>query len=1029
VSTCASCGAESPEGFRFCGSCGASLEQTAPAREMRKTVTVLFCDVTGSTALGEQLDSESLRRMMERYFAVARDVLQRHGGTVEKFIGDAVMAVFGIPVVHEDDALRAARAAHELHEELGRLNVELKQEFGTELQVRTGINTGEVVTSEGGTLATGDAVNVAARLEQAARAGEILIGDATRQLAEGALELEAVEPVEAKGKSAPLVAYRLTGVRADAPAFERRFDAPFVGRDGELEQLGQAYARAVRDRSCQLFTVLGVAGIGKSRIVYEFVASRQEPVVLRGRCLPYGDGITYFPLVEILEQIAADEDLSGAIGADPAGRELLNTASAAVGLADEEIVAREDTFRAVRMLLELLAAARPLILVLDDLHWAEPTLLDLIDHVADWSHEAPILLLCLARPDLLDARPGWGGGKHNASTILLEPLSDGEANALIDNLLVGGDLTGSLRERIATAAEGNPLFVEQMLALIAQGEGSGDRDLVVPPTIQALLATRLEQLPAGERVAAERASVIGKEFWRAALAEIGGEAAALPGLVRKELIWPHRSPVFPTDDAYRFRHQLIRDAAYDGMPKELRAQLHERFAHWLEATRSEFDEIVGYHFEQAFRLKEQLGPVDDDAKALAKRAGRLLGNAGHRAYERGDTPAAVGLLTRATALLPQSDTRRPNYLVELGYALHDSGQLGAAAAAFAESADAARAAGERALEARARLGRLWIAIHSGEDFGPPLATARRELAVLEEIGDDSGLGEGWYVAAALESWLGNSELGDHAYAHAIEHASKAANRRIVNQSIGLRAMLQAWGFMPAEEGLRVCTELLAELAGTSVEPLLRTARALHLSFLGEHAAAQREHELAGTLADQFGNKLSRAGMNMGMADIALRAGRISDAEAAARQGDEVLEQLGEQGFRSTMAGMLAEALCRQGRYEEADEYAQLAADLSAEDDFDPEFRWRAVRARVLAHGGDLAGGERLAREALDVAGQTDWHLQRGQAWAVLAEVLELGGRTDEARTSYDQALEQFELKGSVADAEETRRQIAALGLG
>src|SRR5882724_13244878 len=350
VTVCSSCGAENPPGFRFCGSCGAGLAEAPSVREVRKTVTILFCDVTGSTALGERLDSESLRRVMERYFTLARNVLERHGGTVEKFIGDAVMAVFGIPVVHEDDALRAARAAHELREELGGLNADLQGEFWTELQVRMGVNTGEVVTSEGGTLATGDAVNVAARLEQAAEPGDILIGDATRQLAESALALERAEPIEAKGKSEPLVAYRLLGVRADAPGFERRFDAPFVGRSGELEQLVQAYARAVRDHSCQLFTVLGPAGIGKSRLVLEFVESQRDALVLRGRCLAYGDGITYFPLVEILEQIATDPELGRIIADDPEARALLNTVSTAIGLADEEVVSREDTFRAVRRL-------------------------------------------------------------------------------------------------------------------------------------------------------------------------------------------------------------------------------------------------------------------------------------------------------------------------------------------------------------------------------------------------------------------------------------------------------------------------------------------------------------------------------------------------------------------------------------------------------------------------------------------------------------------------------------------------------
>ena len=989
-------------------------------------MTILFCDVTGSTALGERLDSESLRRVMERYFALGREVLERHGGTVEKFIGDAVMAVFGIPVVHEDDAFRAARAAHELREGLRGLNADLLGEFGTELQVRIGVNTGEVVTSQGGTLATGDAVNVAARLEQAAGPGDILIGDATRQLAEGALELERVEPVEAKGKSEPLVAYRLLGVRADAPGFERRFDAPFVGRAGELEQLVQAYARAVRDRSCQLFTVLGPAGIGKSRLVLEFVESQPDAIVLRGRCLAYGDGITYFPLVEILEQIATDVELGRMLAADPEARGQHNTVSTAIGLADEEVVSREDTFRAARRLLEALAANRPLILVLDDLHWGEPTLLDLVDHIADWSREAPILLLCLARPEFLDSRPGWGGGKMNAATILLEPLSEDEAETLIENLLVGSDLSDRVRQRITASAEGNPLFVEQMLALLAQNDGNGNGDVVVPPTIQALLATRLEQLPSGERTAAERASVIGKEFWRTALVEIGGEISALPGLVRKELVRPYRSALFPVEDAFRFRHQLIRDAAYDGMPKELRSELHERFGRWLETNRSEYEEIVGYHFEQAFRLKEQLGAVDDELRALAGRAGRLLGRAGHRAYERGDIPAAVSLLTRAIDLLAPGDRLRLEYSIALGYALHDAGELERANGVFSRCVEEAEGAEEHALAARARVGRVSLSVITGAAFVSPLEATRAEIAKLDELHDEPGLAEAWYLVGNLEGWLGRSELSVRSHGTAMEYARKAGNRRLMGLSVGLPVMLQAWGFVAAPDGLRICDELLTQYEGTWIEPSLRIARSLYLSFLGEAEAAQDEHALGVELYRQFGNELLRAATGMSLADQRIRAGHPEEAEAAAREAVERLERLGEQGFRSTMAGFLAEALYRQGRYEEADEWAQTTADLAMEGDFDPEFRSRALRARVLAHRGEFDEAEKLAREAIEIVERTDWYLHRAQALSALGEVLELAGRREEARAAYEQAVEAFERKGVLPDAEQTRRRIAAL---
>jgi class 3 adenylate cyclase/tetratricopeptide (TPR) repeat protein len=1024
VTTCPSCGAENPAGFRFCGSCGAALEETVPAREVRKTVTILFCDVTGSTALGERLDSESLRRVMERYFTLARDVLERHGGKVEKLIGDAVMAVFGIPTLHEDDALRAARASHELREELRGLNADLQSEFGTELQVRMGVNTGEVVTSEGGTLATGDAVNVAARLEQAAEPGDILIGDSTRQLAEGALELEPVEAVDAKGKSEPVVAYRLLGVRADSPAFERRFDAPFVGRGGELEQLVQAYARAVRDSSCQLFTVLGPAGIGKSRLVLEFVESQRDAIVLRGRCLAYGDGITYFPLVEILEQVATDGDIGHVIAAAPEAPGLLNTVSTAIGLADEEVVSREDTFRAVRRLFETLAAGSPLILIFDDVHWAEQTLLDLVDHIADWSREAPILLLCMARPEFLDSRPGWGGGKMNAATILLEPLSEDEAETLIENLLAGSDLSDQVRRRIMASAEGNPLFVEQMLALLAQSDGNGE--VVVPPTIQALLATRLEQLPSGERIAAERASVIGKEFWRTALLEIGGELAALPGLVRKELIRPYRSALFPVEDAFRFRHQLIRDAAYDGMPKELRSDLHERFGRWLETNRSEYEEIVGYHFEQAFRLKEQLGPVDDELRALGARAGRLLGHAGHRAYERGDGPAAVTLLARSVDLLPPADPVRLQHLVELGYALFDAAELERAQATFTQAIDEAGTAGDQALEARAKLGRIFVHAQTGGAFAAPQEAAAIEIAKLEELQDDAGLAEGWYVLAAFQSWLGNSELGGASYQRAIDHARLAGNRRIVTAALAFRVLLQSWGFRNAVDGLRETDELLVTHAGTSIEPPLRLARALHLSFLGEHEASREDQILGSELYRQFGNELLRAASNMSRASSELRAGSLDAAEAAARQGIDALEQLGGTGFLSTTVGLLAETLYRQGRYDEAEKLAGRTAELAMVDDFDPLFRWRAVLARVLAQRGEFVEAEKLAREGVDIVEQTDWHLHRGEAFTALGEVLELAGRRDEARAVYEQAVDAFERKGSLPDLEATRQRIAAL---
>jgi class 3 adenylate cyclase len=1022
VAICAACGQENRPEARFCDSCGAALAAVEPERQLRKVVTVVFCDVTGSTALGERLDSESLRKVMERYFSVAGAVLERHGGTVEKFIGDAVMAVFGVPAVHEDDALRAARAAFELRDRLEELNMELLGGFGVELHVRIGINTGEVVTSGTGTLATGDAVNVAARLEQAAEPGEILIGERTRQLAAGALMLEAVAPVEAKGKSEPLVAYRVVGVETDAPAFVRRFDAPFVGRQTELSHLEQAYERAVRDRACHLFTILGAAGIGKSRLTNEFLARRNDATVLRGRCLAYGEGITYFPLVEILEAIAADPELSALIGRDPEAQRPLNQVASAVGLAAEPALSREETFHAVRRLFEAIARQSPLVVVLDDIHWAEPTFLDLVDHLVDWTRGASIFVLCMARPELLDARPGWGGGKLNATTTLLEPLSDEESDALVDNLLVEASIAPELRRRITATAEGNPLFVEQMLALIADDGANGL--LEVPPTIQALLATRLEQLPAVERIAAERASVVGKEFWRTALVELGGESSALPPLVRKELIRPHRSLLFPTEEAFRFRHLLIRDAAYDGMPKELRAELHERFARWLDEHRSEYDEIVGYHFEQAYRLREELGPLDERARNLALTAGRLLGRAGQRAYDRGDLTAAVNLLGRATSLLPSTEGRRVGWLVQLGYALRDVGELDRSTAAYLAAIDAAEQLGDAAGAARARIGAFRTGSQTGG--GADIAAIERELEVLVKVGDEYGQAEGLAVLATFQAWAGQSEAATTAFERSRELALRYGSLRLANVSFGFKTLLEAWGHLPAEEGLRRCDELLPQHRGTEAEGFLRNARGNYLSLLGEEREARAEAERSREIAREYGYGLQATGAAMSIADQALRAGHLADAEAVAREGLAELEALGEQGYASTLGAMLAETLYVQGRYEEAEQTARHVREIVAVEDFEPQVRWRSVQAKVLARRAAFEQADELSRDAVEIAAQTDWHRFHGDALADRAEVLELAGRTEDAVAALHSAIDLYDRKHARVEARRARQRLEHL---
>ena len=744
-------------------------------------MTVVFCDVTGSTAMGERLDPESLRRVMSRYFAEMRTALERHGGTVEKFIGDAVMAVFGIPAIHEDDALRAVRAAVEMREALTALNKELERDHGVSLAARIGVNTGEIVAGdESDTLVTGDAVNVAARLEQAAEPGTVLIGEGTLHLVRDAVVTEPVPPLEVKGKSEPLVAFRLVEVTAGVAGVARRLGSPMVGRERELARLRQTFEAAIADRSCQLFTILGTPGVGKSRLVEEFLGSLGDATVLRGRCLPYGEGITFFPVGEVVKEAAGLEDfdppeeierkICAVLGTDgPACSTLAQLFAAA-----EHDSSVEETFWAIRSFLEAVAQTAPLAVVFDDIHWGEPTFLDLIEHIADWAREAPIFVLCLARPELLDERAGWGGGKFNATTILLEPLSDDQCGDLIGNMLGRAALPDEARDRILAAAEGTPLFVEEMLSMliddgllarvddrwVATGALS---DLRVPPTIQALLAARLDQLTADERAAIQRAAVCGKQFHVGAVAALldadGREVRpTLMTLVRRDLIRPDRS-MLAGEDAFRFRHQLIRDAAYEAAPKALRAELHERFALWLEGVGEvrveEFEEILAYHLEQAHRLLAELGPLDEAGRELGLRAARHFSASARRASDRSDDRAAVTLFRRAANLLPEAHPDRPRALYDVGLASLRGLEPPVAFAALDEAVAAAAASGERSLEWMARIERGLVQMmidpiaFTNDDFRAELAAARAEL---EGGGDDEALAIVWMGLVQAE-WI------------------------------------------------------------------------------------------------------------------------------------------------------------------------------------------------------------------------------------------------------------------------------------
>ncbi len=969
---------------------------------------MLFCDVTGSTELGEKLDPEALRALLARYFERMKTIVGRHGGSVEKFIGDAVMAVFGVPVVHEDDALRALRAAAEMREALPELG----------LHGRIGVTTGEVVTGTEERLATGDAINVAARLEQAAQPGEILIGEETLRLARDAVEVEAIIPLSLRGKAEPVAAYRLVTVHGQERS-ARHADTPMVGRETELRRLRDAYDQAVGDASCQLFTILGPAGVGKSRLAAEFLASLEDALVVRGRCLPYGEGITYWPVVAVVKQLPVIEP-------DPAPAQAIRAL-----LGDQQLVtSSEEIAWAFRKLLEAAATERPLVCVFDDVHWGEATFLDLVEHVADLSRDAPILLLCMARPELLDRRAGWAGGKVNATSVLLEPLGPDEAERMIESL---GQLDDGLRERIREAAEGNPLFVEQMVALVKE---SGDGNMTVPPTIQALLAARLDQLDASERGVLERGAVEGRIFHRGAVQALAPEelqmVARLTSLVRKELVRPDKAQ-FVGEDAFRFRHLLIRDAAYDALPKAMRAELHERFAAWLEGHGTdlvELDEILGYHLEQAYRYRIQLGPADERGRTLARQAAEHLANSGRRAFARGDVPAAARLLERAAALPPAQDPQRLRLLPSLGRALTEGGEWERADAVLSEAVEAGRAAGEHGVAADAAVALTFIRLHTDPESSHAKVRGELDAAirVFEQIDDAAGLARALSVAGMLRLWRGKAADAIEELARAARYARDAGDRPQEIQSLQYVLIAALYGPMPVTAALEQVEDIGGRTEGARrLEVTILRTRAHLEAMRGHFDVARGLIAEAWALTEELGSEsILATGVLRCVGEIELLAGDPRAAERPLRAACETLERIGDWGHFASTAPVLADALHAQGRVDEAAPSIELAARWTLADDADAQIGLLRVRANLLAQQGDLEEAERLAHEATELAARTDYLNDHADALTDLADVIELAGGREQAATAVEKALALYERKGNLVMAERARERLAEL---
>ena len=1043
---CPSCGEENSERARFCQGCGSALEAATAPTETRRVVTLLFCDLTGSTALGERLDPEALRHVMERYADAMAAIVARHGGTVEKFIGDAVMAVFGIPVVHEDDPLRAVRAAQEMQAEMATISSELEAAHGTGLSARIGINTGEVVAGDASTgqrLVTGDAVNVAARLEQAAPPGETLLSATTARLVRDAVVVEAVEPLDLKGKSEPVEAFRLVEVRVDVQGHSRALDSPMVGRDKELQLLRQALERATTERTSQLFTLLGSAGVGKSRLVQEFLTTSTDgATVLRGRCLSYGEGVTYFAIGEIVHQAAGLTDADTAGEAIAKVRDLLREAvdgervASLIGgmLGWSGVATPEDAAWAIRKLLEHLAADRTVVVEIDDIHWAEPLLLDLIDHLADWTRDAPVLIVCVARPELLELRPGWGGGKLNATSMLLEPLGGEEAAAMLRNLLGHDALPPAAADRILAAAEGNPLFVEEMVGMLiddgllektdAGGWQAVDTlaDLTVPPTIQLLLAARLDRLDAEERAVIERGAVEGKVFHVGAVTSLSPEGIRprvrprLLQLARKELIRPDRAE-FAGEDAFRFRHLLIRDAAYQAMPKEQRAELHEAFADWLADVAAggadPYSEILAFHLEQAYRYRVELGMLDDRARALGDRASHELQLAAEQLLERGDLPTADAMLERAVEVSVDGPERNAATT-----ALAELSIVNGAAGRALEAATWVLARGD-AVDPRLRVHASISAAFARLSIDPEQQLMSEEeadnlLRDAEATGDDQVIARTLLMRAQMEFWRG------HCY------ASRAIADELLPRAHSLRAMLRRhvaaiyasdliFGSAPPDDG----GDIIAITRSLMGDSLMGRVFELQLAAI---VHAQRDE---GAAFDDVLAELDRAWEDMGYPDHrfvhgqgraeALRwLGRLDDAAEQLRELKAWFDSHGEMSFNATITALLAVVLCERGDDEEATRLVRDARTMAADDDFAAQAQYRWTDAWLAAKDGRHADAIATMDAALAAIEGSDYLNIHADTHRYRGEVLLLAGDDEGARAAFDTALAIWDRKGNLA---------------
>ncbi|HZM18265.1 MAG TPA: adenylate/guanylate cyclase domain-containing protein [Gaiellaceae bacterium] len=966
----------------------------------RKLATVLFVDLVGSTALVTGTDPEIARRRVQQYFDKVSHCVMTHGGIVEKFAGDAVMAAFGIPQAHEDDAERAVRAA------LGIL--ESVRELG--LDVRIGIESGEVVVddeTESSTFATGEAVNIAARLQQAAPVNTIMIGQGAHRLTLGRFEVEDEGPVEIRGRAEPVWAWRVICV-AGGRARPGVRQAPLVGREEELELLENTYSRAVRDHRAHLFTIYGDPGVGKSRLANEFVGGLEGATVLFGRALPYGEGVTYSALSDMVKTaagIADDDPLDDALEKlrdccpDEAVADLLALASGVLEAVKGERNQQEIAW-AAREWAEKLAEPQPLVLVFEDIHWAEDALLELIEHMSTWVKNVPILLLCLARPELLDLRPGWSGGRVRATAIELEPLGRTDSEALVEALL-DGELGSGARQAVLDKSEGNPLFVEETVRMLSEANGGGIER--IPDTLQALIAARIDHLPPGEKELLQGAAVMGRIFWKGALAELVLEGTDIDPLLEdlhlREIVLPETRSSISGQDAFKFKHVMIREVAYGGLSKAARAGYHQRFAEWLRKhAGEELLEVRAYHLDHATALLAELD--GSPPKKLATEAAAALEEAGRRALAREANAPARKLLIRAVELEPTLERR-----FQAARAAWRMSEFPVVSPEMQEVLRLAREAGDKDLEARALVALAEVSIFREGDVSRGEELAREALEVAER--DESKV-FALEVLNTVAWWRGRLTEGEGYAQEQLEIA-----RRLGRADLESEALLSLAGIYTSRQEDARAEPLIERAKALAEESGSLTARAHAYMQSGELYGWRRrddealeEYERARELFAEVGAATYLAKAMLRIASIVRRAGDLEEAEKLAREGIRILKPLEDRGTLCEVQRFLAEVLLEQGKLDEAELYALKAVETVGPQDVSSQASTKTSLALVRASQGRDEEAEALLHEAIEILERSEYSRFLSDPLEAMIQFLEERERFEEIAT-FERRLEEL----------------------